>query len=380
MLSSRARATSLAALLAVGGLGALATPAHAAEGRATIATGTDDVWVGDKLDLSGTCSSGTTAVITIEQEEGVVALGSADVTGGAFKATVDLKKAYWGPATASVDCLAYGVEKPVAHASTDFFIDDEDWPFEELEVTLSQEKVALGGTLTVSATCPEGSDVAAILAGNEKADEAFFEQEVTPASSGAVSARIKIAATDGVEPEVGDALAVVVCGDDDMPMPQLLGDKAAAGKLLADQKPMTAMADSRRCSRRPSAWPSSPSRPPLRRRPLPPPRAPGPPRPRWRGSVQHACGFRCTAAGLHRLRARPAGGHRPGDDRRRRCRDPQGPPRLSRVAPDRQAPVPPPVGRGPRRGVGRGRRGPVVGVTGWSGRWCTPDGGRSVGQ
>ena len=47
MLSSRARATSLAALLAVGGLGALATPAHAAEGRATIATGTDDVWVGD---------------------------------------------------------------------------------------------------------------------------------------------------------------------------------------------------------------------------------------------------------------------------------------------------------------------------------------------
>ena len=242
MLSSRARATSLAALLAVGGLGALATPAHAAEGRATIATGTDDVWVGDKLDLSGTCSSGTTAVITIEQEEGVVALGSANVTGGAFKATVDLKKAYFGPATASVDCLAYGVEKPVAHATTDFFIDDEDWPFEELEVAISQQKVALGGTLTVSATCPEGSDVAAILAGNEKADEAFFEQEVTPASSGAVSARIKIAATDGVEPEVGDARAVVVCGDDDMPMPQLLGDKAAAGKLLADEEPMTAMA------------------------------------------------------------------------------------------------------------------------------------------
>ena len=242
MLSSHARATSLATLLAIGGLGALAMPAHAADG-ATITVGSDDVWVGDKLDISGTCpSSSRTAVITVEQEEGVVALGSANVTGGAFKATVDLKKAYWGPATASVDCLAYAVEKPVAHATTDFFIDDEDWPFEEIEVAISQQEVALGGTLSVSATCPKGSDVAAILAGNEKADEAFFEQEVTPAASGAVSARIKIAATDGVEPEVGTALAVVVCGDDDVPMPQLLGDKAVAGKLLADAEPMTAMA------------------------------------------------------------------------------------------------------------------------------------------
>lgn len=238
MLSGRARATSLAALLAIGGLGALATPAHAVDG-ATIKLGSGDVYVGDLLTVSGTCPGGTTAVVTIVQDDEIVAKDTVPLSNGTFTTELDLEEAYWGDATASVDCLRY--TESVGKASTDFVI-DEDWPFEEIEVALSQQKVALGGTISVSATCPKGSDVAAVLAGNATSDEAFFEQEVTPAANGAVSARIKIAATDGVEPEVGDALAVVVCGEEDMPMPQLLGDGAAAGKLLADEAPMTAMA------------------------------------------------------------------------------------------------------------------------------------------
>lgn len=239
MLSSRARATSLAALLAIGGLGALATPAHAADG-ATIKLGSGEVYVGDLLTVSGTCPGGTTAVVMIVQDDEIVAKDTVPLSNGTFATKLDLEDAYWGEATASVDCLLY--TESVGKASIDFDIDEEDWGFEEIEVALSQQKVALGGTISVSATCPTGSDVAAVLAGNATSDEAFFEQEVTPAANGAVSARVKIAASDGVEPEVGDALAVVVCGEEDMSMPQLLGDGAAAGKLLADEAPMTAMA------------------------------------------------------------------------------------------------------------------------------------------
>jgi hypothetical protein len=243
MLSSRARATSLAALLAIGGLGALATPAHAAADGATIKLGSADVWVGDELTITGTCPGGSTsAVVTVEQEDLIVGEKAVNVSrNGSFTADLDLMDAWGGGATASVDCMGY--TGSTGKASIDFDINEEDWDFEEIEVALSQQKVALGGTLTVSATCPKGSNLAAVVAVNEEADEPFFVQELTPAASGAISAKVKIAATDGVAPEVGNAIAAVLCAEDGaMSAPQLLGDTGLAGKLLAGQ-PMTAMAE-----------------------------------------------------------------------------------------------------------------------------------------
>ena len=242
MLSGRARATSLAALLAIGGLGALATPAHAVDG-ATIKLGSGDVWVGDELTITGTCPGGTTsAVVTVEQEDLIVDKQAVNLSpNGSFTADLDLMDAWGGDATASVDCMGY--TGSTGKASIDFDIVEEDWDFEEIEVALSQQKVALGGTLTVSATCPKESNLAAVVAFNEEADEPFFVEELTPAAEGGVSAKVKVVATDGVEPEVGNAIAAVLCAEDGaMSAPQLLGDTGLVGKLLADQ-PMTAMAE-----------------------------------------------------------------------------------------------------------------------------------------
>jgi hypothetical protein len=241
MLAARARATSLAALLAVGGLGALATPAHAADG-ATITLGSDDVWVGDELTVTGTCPGGTTsAVVTVEQEDLLLDKKVVNLApNGSFTADLDLVDAWGGEATASVDCLGY--TGSTGGASVDFPIDG-GWDFEEIEVALSQRKVALGDTLTVSATCPKGSNLAAVVALNED-EEPFFVQELTPAANGAVTAKVKIAATDGVAPEAGNAIAAVLCAEDGaMSAPQLLGDAGLAGKLLADEEPMTALAE-----------------------------------------------------------------------------------------------------------------------------------------
>lgn len=245
MLSTRARTTSLATFLAVAGLGAVAAPAHAAPSPATITVGSSPVDLFEGLKVSGTCPNGSgTAVVTVKQGSDVVAFGTTDVAKtGTWATSVDLWEADPGTATATVNCLSYGTEKPLGEAtSAPFTIDLPDFPFDEIEVGVTPQRVAVGGSIRVTATCPKGSTLAAVLAGNEQADDAFVIKEVVPGANGRISENVAIAGDGGVEPEPGPAVAVIICGDDSQPMSQLQGARKGAVRLLEAEEPLTARA------------------------------------------------------------------------------------------------------------------------------------------
>lgn len=240
MLSTRA--TSLATLLAIAGLGAVATPAHAVGGASiTIDSKTGSIFEG--VDVSGTCPQGSgTAVVTVKQDNRVVSGTTADVIGGKWSTNVDLWDAEPGQATATVSCLSYSTEAPLGQATSgSFTIEEPEFLLPEIEVGVTPQRVAVGGSVSVSATCPEGSTLAAVLAGNEDADDAFYMDEVIPGPDGRVSARVPVVGDGEVEPQPGAALAVVVCGDDSVPLEDL-GMARAGTALLGAEEPLTAAA------------------------------------------------------------------------------------------------------------------------------------------
>ena len=249
MLPAPARAASVAGLLALTGL-AVASPAHAApatapDTKATITVDSTPVDVLEGLKVSGTCPAGSgTAAVTVIQDGSEVGGNAAPVAkDGTWRTTVELWDADLAPATATVTCLDYSQERALGQASTgSFTIDLPDFPFDEIEVGVSPQRVAVGGSIRVTATCPKGSTLAAVLAGNEKADDAFLIQEVVPGANGRISEKVAITGHDGVEPEPGPALAVVVCGDDSGSMPQLQGARKGAVRLLEAEEPITAAA------------------------------------------------------------------------------------------------------------------------------------------
>lgn len=242
MLSTRA--TSLATLLAIAGLGVVAAPAHAVTGASiSIDSKTGSIFEG--VDVSGTCPQGSgTAVVTVKQGGEVVAGTTADVFDGEWATNVDLWEAEPGRATATVSCLDYVTEAPLGQATSGTFtIEEPEFPWEEIEVGVTPQRVALGGTITVSATCPAGSTLAAVMAGDPKADDPFHMDEVVPGAGGRVSARVPIVGDGVVDPEPGPAIAVVLCGDDSVPLSQeLRGARAGSVRLLAAEEPITAEA------------------------------------------------------------------------------------------------------------------------------------------
>jgi hypothetical protein len=215
MLSARTRGLALATLLVVGGVVAATAPAHAAPG-ATIEVESDVAFIDEPLIVGGSCPSGSeTAVVTLVQDGEETAFDAVGVAPDlSFEASLDLTDAVAGPGTATVDCIVYGSAKPLASASTDLFVIDFDLEFEEIEVGLSSRTVALGGTITVSATCPEDATDAVVLAGNEEAEDPFFTRELTPGAGGKVSVRVPITKSDSVAPEAGTAIGMVVCGSE----------------------------------------------------------------------------------------------------------------------------------------------------------------------
>lgn len=215
MLSARARGLALATVLVIGGAFAAAVPAHAGPG-ATIAVESDIAFIDEPLVVSGTCPTGTeTAVVTLVQDGEETAFDAVGVAPDrSFEASLDLTDAVAGPGTANVDCVVYGEAKPLGSASTEIFVIDFNLEFAELEVAVSPRTVAMGGAVTVSATCPEDATHAVVLAGNEEADEAFFTRELTPGAGGAVSVRVPIAKSDSVAPQTGQAIGMVVCGSE----------------------------------------------------------------------------------------------------------------------------------------------------------------------
>jgi len=242
MLAARTRATSLATLLAIAGLVAVAAPAHAVTSEASITIDSKTGSLFEGVDVSGTCPTGSgSAVVTVTQGGQVVSGATADVAAdGAWSANVELWEAESGPATATVSCLSYADERPLGKPASATFTVEEF--LSEIEVGVTPQRVALGGTITVSATCPEDSTIAAVLAGNEEADDAFFVKEVVPGTGGRVSLRVPVVGDGTVDPEPGPAAAVVLCGDDTVSLPQLRGARAGAARLLAAREPITSAA------------------------------------------------------------------------------------------------------------------------------------------
>ena len=249
MLSAPVRAASLAGLLALTGV-AVASPAQAAPAqptttKATITVDTIPVDVLEGLKVSGTCPTGSkTAAVTVMQDGSEVGGDAVPVAkDGTWRTSVDLWDAELRPATATVSCLNYPDEAPLATATTgSFTIDLPDFPYDEIEVGVTPRRVAIGGTVKVSATCPKGSTMGAVLAGNEKADDAFLVREVVPGANGRISETVSIVGDGEVEPQPGPGLVVVVCGDDSGSMSQLQGARKGAVRLLEAQEPITAAA------------------------------------------------------------------------------------------------------------------------------------------
>jgi hypothetical protein len=215
MLSARTRGLALATVLVMGGAFAAAAPAQAAPG-ATIEV-ESVAFTDEPLVVSGTCPAGTeTAVVTLVQDGEETAFDAVGVAPDqSFEASLDLADAVAGPGTANVDCVVYGSAKPLGSASTDLFVIDFDLELEEIEVALSSRTVALGGSITVSATCPEDATNAVVVAANEEADDPFFARELTLGAGGeVVSVRVPITKSDSVAPEAGKAVGMVVCGSE----------------------------------------------------------------------------------------------------------------------------------------------------------------------
>ena len=71
----------------------------------------------------------------------------------------------------------------------------------------------MGGTVTVSATCPEDATHAVVLAGNEEADEAFFTRRATPAPVGRSRCACRSPRATRLH-QAGQAIGMVVCGSE----------------------------------------------------------------------------------------------------------------------------------------------------------------------
>jgi hypothetical protein len=210
MSSSRLRLGAAAAVVALGGVLFTAGAAQATEG-ATITVQSEDgaVFADEPLVASGTCpvKPESSATVTVEQGGSELTTEAVDVAAdGTWSAKLDITDADTDDATVTVDCFAYGTEGPIASASDDVFVLPTNLPF--IDVTATPSKVRQGGQLTITGTCPAGTETAAVAAGAEEADEPFFDTAVEPAADGSVS----YTGTVPRDAETGDAIAYVLCG------------------------------------------------------------------------------------------------------------------------------------------------------------------------
>ena len=212
MLAARLLTTAAVALT-LGGALLFAGTAQAAGGTTIVVQSEDGVVFADEpLETSGTCADGSTsAVVTVTVEDDVVAQDSVDVDAdGAWQSALEVSGAE-GDATVTVDCFVYADGDPVGTASGEVFVlalPDVD----VIDVTVTPSRVRIGARLTIEATCPAGTQVASVAAGNEDADEPFLVDSVVPAADGAIS----YTATVPEGARTGRAVAIVACGIEDL--------------------------------------------------------------------------------------------------------------------------------------------------------------------
>lgn len=212
------RGVVVAGGLALGVMVAAAAPAHAAGATLVV---DQVIAAADPLVVSGTCAAGSqTAVVTVRQEGDTLASASVDLRADlSYRASLDISKAASGEAVAEVACMAYGTATPLGTDSAAFYaVAGDQMPY-EVPVRVTPSRVALGGTITVSAQCRPGTVDATVLVGNTAADEAFAEAPANPAPDGSLTVQVVMAkdpdSRGGLAPVAGGGTVVVFCGDMD---------------------------------------------------------------------------------------------------------------------------------------------------------------------
>ncbi|WP_270887214.1 LPXTG cell wall anchor domain-containing protein [Pedococcus sp. 5OH_020] len=215
MLSARIRTSAGAAALAFTGALIFAGPAQAAETTITLSP-QDVAFVDEPLRASGTCTDGSrTAVVTVTQTGDVLDQVAVDLDATlAYSVSLDLSDGSTDLATARVECFRYADAAPIGTKDAQFFLAADD-SFDMIHVTVNPTSVHVGGTLTISGKCPAGTLVAEVLAGDGELDQPFLDETVIPAADGTVSLTTTVRPGEFVR--VGDALAVIACGDAENP-------------------------------------------------------------------------------------------------------------------------------------------------------------------
>ncbi len=218
MPALRLRRIAAPAVLAATALFVLAAgPAQAADGASITLNPQDVVTTDGPLTASGTCPQGSrSAVVTLDQNGATLDQRAVTVAGDlTYTTSLKPSKGTTGLASAHVDCFRYADAAPLASSSAEFLLVGGDLNLDEVEVTVSPSKVAIGSTFTVSAACPAGTTAAEVLVGGAEADEPFLDEPVEPAADGTVEFTTTLKAGKGVE--AGSAGAMVICGNENEP-------------------------------------------------------------------------------------------------------------------------------------------------------------------
>ncbi len=216
MLSARFRLSAAAAVAVLGAGLFLAGPASAAPGTTITLDPSDIVLTSDTLNASGTCAAGSlSAVVSVSQNGKDIATGAQSLDGSlTYDIDLDVTKGTFGSASATVNCFGYDAKSPLGTASAQFLL-VADLNFDEVKVTVSPSKVAIGSRFTITGTCAPGTKTATVVAGSGDNDQPFLDEAVTPAADGTV--RVTSTLKAGKYVQVGDAGAGVFCGDVNAP-------------------------------------------------------------------------------------------------------------------------------------------------------------------
>lgn len=202
--------------LSIGATVAAITPAYAAAATTTIVVDADVILSGESVDVSGTCATGTDAVVSISGDtSGELVSSSFPVTDGAYSGSITATTDEpFELATVMVTCLGYG-DSEVSTASTETALVNEQ--VATAEIAVSPNPVMLGGTLAVTGFCPVG-DTALLILGASDAERPFAAAEVPVADDGTVSASVPVVRGNEdllptIAPTTGPAIASIVCYD-----------------------------------------------------------------------------------------------------------------------------------------------------------------------
>ncbi len=211
------RAAALASAAVIGaGLGLVGMPAALAAGGAAV-TVDSVISSGEPTNLDGTCPD-TAAKAAVKVTQGSTTLLSASyaVTGGAWAGTATVTGPM-GNVDVALSCLATGGGTPLATASETvllFAMPDSG----KANVSVSPTKVALGGTVTVTAACPSGSASGGVYLFIGDSDPFAGTAAAKIASRGVLTASFPVAlkrppGSSAPAPVAGPSTAVVFCAD-----------------------------------------------------------------------------------------------------------------------------------------------------------------------